>query len=137
MSGTSCDGTDTARGVVTESVIASPVGTYASFAIPAYRLLFAVGVFGFLATQVQIIARGWLANELSGSNRGLGGVFMAFGLPMLVAIPFGGVAADRYSKRRILIVTFLVLAVSAAFIGLGVMASFIVTCGRPVCARMR
>ena len=99
--------------------------TYESLRIPAYRTLFIVGAFGFLATQSQVVARGWLANELSDSNTGLGGVFMAFGLSMLVSTPLGGVAADRYSKRNILIVTFGLLIVSSLWVGLGVSFDFI------------
>jgi MFS family permease len=99
--------------------------TYASLRIPAYRTLFVIGAFGFLATQSQVIARGWLANELADSNTGLGGVFMAFGIPMLVATPFGGVAADRYSKRRILIATFMLLVASSLWIAVAVSFDFI------------
>jgi MFS family permease len=96
------------------------VDTYASLRIPAYRTLFIIGAFGFVATQAQAIARGWLANELSGSNAGLGGVFMAFGVPMLVATPLGGVAADRYAKRTILFVTNAMLTLSALWIAVAV-----------------
>lgn len=96
------------------------IDTYASLRIPAYRTLFTIGAFGFVATQAQAIARGWLANELSGSNTGLGGVFMAFGVPMLIATPLGGVAADRYAKRTILYVTNVLLTVSALWIAVAV-----------------
>lgn len=99
--------------------------TYASLRIAAYRTLFIVGAFGFLATQSQVIARGWLANELSDSNTGLGGVFMAFGVPMLIATPLGGVAADRYSKRTILVITFSMLMAWSLFVALGVSFDFI------------
>ena len=88
-------------------------------------MLFTIGAFGFVATQSQAIARGWLANELSDSNTGLGGVFMAFGIPMLFATPMGGVAADRYSKRQILIVTNALLTLSALWIALAVSFGFI------------
>ena len=101
------------------------VDTYASLRVPAYRTLFIIGSFGFVATQSQAIARGWLANELSGSNTGLGGVFMAFGVPMLVATPMGGVAADRYSKRTILVLTNLLLMTSALWIALAVSFDFV------------
>ena len=93
---------------------------FASLRIGTYRTLFIIGAFGFLATQSQVIARGWLANDLAGSNAGLGGVFMAFGIPMLIATPLSGVAADRYSKRRILIVTFAMLAASSLWIALAI-----------------
>lgn len=99
--------------------------TYASLRIPEYRALFTIGAFGFVATQSQAIARGWLANELSDSNAGLGGVFMAFGIPMLFATPMGGVAADRYSKRRILIVTNVLLTLSALWIAFAVSFDFV------------
>lgn len=101
------------------------VDTYASLRIPTYRMLFVIGAFGFVATQSQAIARGWLANELSDSNTGLGGVFMAFGLPMLIATPMGGVAADRYSKRTILIVSNALLTVSALWIAFAISFDFV------------
>lgn len=101
------------------------VDTYAALRIPAYRTLFTIGAFGFVATQAQAIARGWLANELSGSNTGLGGVFMAFGVPMLIATPLGGVAADRYAKRTILIVTNALLSLSALWIAVAVSFDFV------------
>ena len=105
---------------------AKPRGdTYASLRIPIYRTLFTIGAFGFVATQAQMIARGWLANDLSDSNTGLGGVFMAFGIPMLIATPLGGVAADRYSKRRILILAFGLLVASALWVAFGVSFDFI------------
>jgi MFS family permease len=99
--------------------------TYASLRVPQYRVLFTIGAFGFVATQSQAIARGWLANELSDSNTGLGGVFMAFGIPMLFATPMGGVAADRYSKRRILIITNVLLTLSALWIAVAVSFDFV------------
>lgn len=99
--------------------------TYESLRIPAYRTLFIIGAFGFLATQSQVIARGWLANDLSDSNAGLGGVFMAFGIPMLIATPLGGVAADRYPKRNILVVAFTMLMFSSLWIALAVSFDFI------------
>ena len=94
--------------------------SFASLRIATYRTLFVIGAFGFLATQSQVIARGWLANDLADSNAGLGGVMMAFGVPMLVATPMGGVAADRYSKRRLLVVTFAMLTASSLWIAVAV-----------------
>lgn len=99
--------------------------SFASLRIATYRTLFVIGAFGFLATQSQVIARGWLANDLSDSNAGLGGVFMAFGIPMLIATPLAGVTADRYSKRRILVVTFAMLAGSSLWIAVAVSFDFI------------
>jgi predicted MFS family arabinose efflux permease len=66
-----------------------------------------------------------LANDLTGTNAGLGAVYMAFGLPMLLATPFGGVLADRLSKRNILLATQVALGASALWIGLGVQFDFV------------
>ncbi len=67
-----------------------------------FRVLFLSSTLMFFAIQAQQIARGWLAIELTGDNAGLGGVFMAFGIPMLVVSPIGGVLADRFPKRLVL-----------------------------------
>lgn len=94
--------------------------TFAALGIPAYRRLWVAGLFVFMAVNAQAIARGWLARELTGTNAGLGGVLLAFGLVMLVATPFGGVAADRFPKRTVLIVAQLLLALSSLPIGLAI-----------------
>ncbi|MDA3038741.1 MAG: MFS transporter [Actinomycetota bacterium] len=103
-----------------------PVGgqgtsTFESLAVREYRLLFIAGTISFLSVQAQVVARGWLANELTDSNAALGGVYMAFGVPMLLATPFGGAMADRVSKRMILIVTQLILSATAAWLGVAVL----------------
>jgi predicted MFS family arabinose efflux permease len=99
--------------------------TFASLQIPTYRLLFVSAAVSFLAVQAQFVARGWLANDLTGTNTGLGGVYMAFGVPLLLATPFGGVLADRLSKRNILLGTQLALGASGLWIGLGVQFEFV------------
>ena len=74
----------------------------------------------FLGVMAQAIARGWLAFELTGSNAALGGILLAFGVALLLATPWGGVAADRLPKRLVLQISVLLLAVSSAGIGLAV-----------------
>jgi MFS family permease len=75
---------------------------FTSLRFPQYRVLFVSSTLMFFAIQAQQIARGWLAIELTGDNAGLGGVFMAFGLPMLFLAPAGGVIADRFPKKAVL-----------------------------------
>jgi len=97
-------------------------GTWAAMSYLPYRRLFfssAIVVFGVMG---QAVARGWLARELTGNNTGLGGVMLVFGAAMLLATPLGGVAADRYSKRTVLIWSVVALMVSSAFIGVAVVA---------------
>ena len=71
---------------------------------PQYRVLFVSSTLMFFAIQAQQIAAWWLAIELTGDNAGLGGVFMAFGVPMLILAPAGGVIADRFPKKAVLTV---------------------------------
>jgi MFS family permease len=99
--------------------------TFASLHILTYRRLWIAGAISFFAVQAQVVARGWLANELGGTNAALGGVYMAFGLPMLLATPFAGVLADRLSKRTLLVASQAALASTAAWIGVGVTAEFV------------
>ncbi len=93
------------------------ISTFHSLRYPEYRLLFISGLFIFLGVQAQMIVRGWLAAELTGSNRGLGGVFFGFAIPMLLLTPFGGVAADRFPKRTVLLWSSVLLVVSALWVG--------------------
>jgi MFS family permease len=78
-------------------------GRFSSLREPRYRTLFLSGSFVFMATHAQQIARGWLARELTGSNAGIGGVFLGFGLAMFIASLFSGVIADRFPKRNVLL----------------------------------
>ena len=80
------------------------VGRFVALREPRYRTLFLSGMIIFLATHAQQIARGWLAKELTGSNAGLGGVYLAFGCAMGLASITSGVIADRFSKRKVLMV---------------------------------
>ncbi|MDH3706685.1 MAG: MFS transporter [Acidimicrobiia bacterium] len=89
--------TDTATDVET----ASP-GRFDSLRIPEYRLLWWGGMCAFGAGQITLIARGWLAFDLTGTNTALGAVLIGFGISSLVAIPIGGLLADRLPKRTVI-----------------------------------
>ena len=108
-----------------EGVAARGNSTFEALEDPRYRILFLGSLFSFLAMQMQMIARGWLAFQLTGSNAGLGAVFLGFGLPMLLATPFGGVAADRLPKRRVLLVCQFFLTANAAIIATAILGGFI------------
>jgi len=86
---------------------------FESLAVPEFRRLWWGGIFVFLAMQTQQIARSWLAYELTGTNTALGGVLIGFGIAGLIAIPTGGVLADRFNKRTILVSTQLINTVTA------------------------
>jgi MFS family permease len=67
-----------------------------------------------LAIQMGTVAVGYAAFVLSGSAAALGGVSLSVGVPMLALALVGGVVADRFSRRLILIGTQSTLGLSAA-----------------------
>ncbi len=95
-----------------------PSGRFAALHNPHYRRLFVGGLFTFLTMQVAGIARAWLAFEITGSNTGLGGVMLAFGLSSIFIIPCGGMISDRFPKRGVLALAGVLQA--ATPVGLGV-----------------
>ena len=80
----------------------------------AYRALWLGMLAVFAAMQVSVIARGYLAFQLSGSAAALGLVMLARGVPQLVLSPLGGVVADRMDKRRLLVLTQAAMTVTTA-----------------------
>lgn len=99
--------------------------TFGAMSIPVYRLLWIGGLLSFLSFQMQMIARSWLAYELSGSNSTLGLVMFGMGLPMLALTPWGGVAADRLSKRKVILAAQWLLIVSGLVLALAVLTDVI------------
>lgn len=93
--------------------------------VDGYRRLFLSAAAVIFGVMGQAVARGWLARDLTGTNAGLGGVMLVFGVAMLIATPWGGVAADRMSKRSLLLVAVGALAVSSLLLGLAVVTDVI------------
>ena len=77
--------------------------TFESLSVPQYRVLFSSSFLLFAALQMTVVARPWLAYDVSDSALSLGFVAAAQGVAMLVASPFAGVAADRLPKRSVLL----------------------------------
>ena len=75
-----------------------------ALAIPDFRLHFLGGLAASFAMNMQIIARGWLIYELTQSELDLALVSLAFLLPTVMFSLWGGLLADRYSKRRVIVV---------------------------------
>lgn len=85
-----------------------------------YRLFWFSQLLSLTGTWLQSLAQGWLVLSLTDSPLALGLIgILQFGPSLLLGLP-GGVIADRYPKRRILLVTqsaiFLVTSVLAALV---------------------
>ena len=70
-----------------------------------YRLWFIGQLFSLVGTWMQITAQGFLVYSLTGSPAYLGLVSFFAGLPTLLFALYGGVIADRFSKRSLMLVT--------------------------------
>ncbi|NGO69234.1 MFS transporter [Streptomyces sp. SB3404] len=78
---------------------------FSSLRIRNYRL-FAVGqVVSNTGTWMQRIAQDWLVLSLTGSATAVGITTALQFLPLLLFGLYGGVIADRYNKRRLLLIT--------------------------------
>jgi MFS family permease len=67
-----------------------------------------------LATQVQTVAVGWQVFSVTGDPFDLGLVALSQFLPFIVLILPAGHVADRYDRRRVQLLTYLLLALCAA-----------------------
>jgi MFS family permease len=76
---------------------------FSALKMRSYRMLWFGILFSLMAMQIDLVARSWLAYNISGSALVLGLVAAARGIPQLILSPLGGVAADRFDKRRLLV----------------------------------
>ena len=70
-----------------------------------FRLFVAGQGFSLVGTWMQQIAMSWLVYRLSGSAMLLGVVGFVNQIPSLFLTPLAGVLADRWDRRRLLIIT--------------------------------
>jgi len=104
----------------------SPVGsarawgraTFSSLKVRNYRLFFIGQAISLSGTWMQGVAQSWLVLKLTGSGSALGVVIALQFLPVLLLAPYGGVLADRYSKRKLLFFTQACAATLALTLGM-------------------
>lgn len=70
-----------------------------------YRLFFCGQSLSVIGTWIQLIAMSWLVYRLTGSAWLLGVTGFAGQIAILVLAPFGGIWADRFDRRKLLLVT--------------------------------
>ena len=91
--------------------------TFSSLKIRNYRLYFIGQGISLTGTWMQTIGQSWLVLELTGSGTALGLVTALQYLPTLLFAPFGGVLAERFSKRKILFITQMIAGSLALILG--------------------
>lgn len=81
--------------------------TFRSLAEPNYRHWFAGALISNTGTWMQRTAQDWIVlTQLTNNNASALGITMALQMgPQLIMFPFAGAIADKFSKRRLLMVT--------------------------------
>ncbi len=92
--------------------------TFSSLHVPNYRLYFFGQVVSMSGTWIQSVAQMWLVYQLTGSGIALGVVTALQFTPVLLAGMWGGIVADRFDKRKILVITQAAAATLALVLGL-------------------
>jgi MFS family permease len=80
-------------------------GTFAAMKYYNYRLWFFGQVVSLMGTWMQSTAQGYLIYQLTGSTTYLGLVGFMGGIPTWLFTLFGGVVADRISRRNLMVIT--------------------------------
>jgi MFS family permease len=100
--------------------------SFGSLGVRNYRRYFAGQVVSVSGNWMQMVAEGWLVLSLTGSGVAVGIATASQFVPLLFAGAWGGLLADRFDKRRLLMVTQAAMAIPALFL-LGVTAAGVVT----------
>src|SRR5262249_3060202 len=80
-------------------------GTFGVLANRDFRLFWIGACVSFIGSWVQVVAMGWMVYRITGSKQALGLIGLAGGLPTTALMLFGGVIADRYNKRALVLGT--------------------------------
>ena len=78
-------------------------GTFVAFSSHDFRLLWGGQTVSFVGDAAFIVALGWRVTDLTGKASSLGFVLALESLAMLVTLLWGGVLADRHSRRLLMV----------------------------------
>jgi MFS family permease len=87
--------------------------SFTSLSVPNYRRYFAGQLISLSGNWMQIVAEMWLILSLTGSGLAVGITSALQFLPFLLFGAFGGLLADRFPKRGLLMVTQTLMALPA------------------------
>jgi MFS family permease len=92
-------------------------GTFHALRYRNYRLIWVGFFLSNIGTWMQTVAQGWLVRELTASTALIGFVSFAGSSPQIAFLLFGGVYADMFNRRKLLIATQWVHMFNAAALG--------------------
>ena len=91
--------------------------TFSSLYVRNYRLYYIGQIISTSGTFMQSVAQAWLVLQLTNSGTALGIATALQYVPILILGPYGGVIADRFSKRKILYLTQSLSGILALILG--------------------
>ena len=92
--------------------------TFSSLSNPNYRTLWLGTSVAFLAFMMSSIVQSIVAFDLTGKNGAVGVVALGMGIATIVISPFGGVIADRVSKRRLVLIGQIIIGINFLLVGI-------------------
>jgi MFS family permease len=87
--------------------------SFDSLSVPSYRRYFVGQIVSLSGTWMQTVAALWLVLSLTGSGVAVGLTTALQFLPMLLFGAWGGLLADRFAKRKLLMATQALMAIPA------------------------
>ncbi len=81
-----------------------------------YRRLYVAGLFGALGGQATYVATAYQLRDLTHSTLAVGSLGLVELLPLLVFGLYGGVIADRWDRRRVIIISEVVLLIATSLL---------------------
>ncbi len=99
--------------------------TFGSLDTYNYRLYFGGNLVSYIGSWMQNMAEAWLVLTLTGSGVAVGATFACRFLPVLLFGLWGGVIADRFDRRKVLLVTQTVAALLAVVLWLLVLTDVV------------
>lgn len=88
-------------------------GAFRALRYRNYRLFFAGQTLSLVGSWMETVAMGWLVWRLTGSAVLLGTVAFCSQIPAFLMSPLAGITAEKYDKRKILVVTQSLMALEA------------------------
>ncbi|MCK9520505.1 MAG: MFS transporter [Dehalococcoidia bacterium] len=91
--------------------------TFQSLSNRDYRILWIGTTIAFLVFTMMSIVQSVVAFEITGKNGAVGAVALGMGVSTIAVSPFGGVIADRISKRKLLLIGQSTMALTFLTVG--------------------
>ena len=86
---------------------------FTSLEVPNYRRYFAGQIISLSGNWMQLVAEIWLVLQLTGSGVAVGLTTASQFAPILLFGAYGGLLADRFDKRKLLMITQCAMAIPA------------------------